>query len=335
MNILKKNKYILLKNKPLVIYGNPGSGKTHLACDILKDTVLLKLDTMNLKSIDDLKKYIIDRIEKRNITLMFKEKKECRSLLIDDLHVFQKYDKKSFKSIIDFLRDKKFYNTKIIITCDIKFIKNKDLKRCKLDFIECKYTYSEYYKICLKIFKNSKLDSDSIDRKIYESKYSFNNLISESNNKDKIIKDNFDGNEEITKKLLSNKYKVNEICRMCEGDEKIILLNLLENVNNNYYQIYNYVNVFNKEIFNHDFFLLISPICIIHMKSTEKDMKKEIIYNRYLSKNMISHKCKNNLNLFYLYLIQTYYKTEDIIYHNKVEKEYLNYHMDVYEKLIR
>ena len=67
----------------------------------------------------------------------------------------------------------------------------------------------------------------------------------------------------------------------------------------------------------------------------DKDMKKEIIYNRYLSKNMISHKCKKDLNLFYLYLIQTYYKTEDIIYHNKVDKEYLNYHIDVYEKLIR
>ena len=63
MNILLK------KNKPLLIYGNPGSGKTHLALELLKDTILLRLDCLNLKDIKDIKKYIVDRIQKRNITL--------------------------------------------------------------------------------------------------------------------------------------------------------------------------------------------------------------------------------------------------------------------------
>ena len=112
MNILLK------KNKPLLIHGNPGCGKTYLALELLKDTVLLHLDCLNLKDIKNIKKYIVDRIQKRNITLMFVESKETRGLLIDDLNTFHKYDKNSFNGIIDFLKEKKFYNNKIIITCD-------------------------------------------------------------------------------------------------------------------------------------------------------------------------------------------------------------------------
>ena len=62
MNIL------LEKNKPLLIYGNPGSGKTHLALDLLKDTVLLRIDSSHLKGISDMNQYINDRVGKRNIT---------------------------------------------------------------------------------------------------------------------------------------------------------------------------------------------------------------------------------------------------------------------------
>ena len=122
MNIL------LEKNKPLLIHGNPGSGKTHLALELLKDTILLHLDSINLKDIKNIKKYIVDRIQKRNITLMFVESKETRGLLIDDLHTFHKYDKNSYNGIIDFLKEKKYYNNKIIITCDMSFLNNKHLK---------------------------------------------------------------------------------------------------------------------------------------------------------------------------------------------------------------
>ena len=41
INIEKLNEY----KKPLLIYGSPGCGKTHLALDLLKDTVLLRIDS--------------------------------------------------------------------------------------------------------------------------------------------------------------------------------------------------------------------------------------------------------------------------------------------------
>ena len=62
----------------------------------------------------DIKKYIIDRIKKRNVTLMFQESKETRGLLIDDLNTFYKYDKNSFNGILNFLKTDIFYGNKII-----------------------------------------------------------------------------------------------------------------------------------------------------------------------------------------------------------------------------
>ena len=49
MNILLK------KNIPLLIYGKPGCGKTHIALELLKDTILLRLDSINLKDIKNIK----------------------------------------------------------------------------------------------------------------------------------------------------------------------------------------------------------------------------------------------------------------------------------------
>ena len=71
----------------LFITGPPGAGKTSLALELLKDTVLLRIDSSLIKQHKDLTQYILNSIRKRNITLMFQEKQN-RSILLDDLDVF-------------------------------------------------------------------------------------------------------------------------------------------------------------------------------------------------------------------------------------------------------
>ena len=333
MNIL------LEKNKPLLIHGNPGCGKTYLALELLKDTVLLHLDSLNLKDIKDIKKYIVDRIQKRNITLMFVESKETRGLLIDDLNIFHKYDKNSFNGIIDFLKEKKYYNNKIIITCDTNFLNNKYLKRIVLKRFHLKYNYNEYYKICLRISqeKKYKYNLDELDSKIYESNYNFHKFKSDCSKLaiKNSIRDNFDGIEEITNKICRKKYDLNDIFRLCNGDEKVIILNMMENTkcDKNIYKIHDFINIFNnKDIFLKEYELLNIPICFINKYMNYNNHK--IIYNRYVSRNMIKYKNNKIYDEYLYYLIDTFVKHDkykDII--TNYEKSILNYHIEIYEKI--
>jgi chromosomal replication initiation ATPase DnaA len=87
------NKLELPCGKPLLIYGNPGSGKTHLALELLKDTILLRIDVSQIKEIKeikDMKHYLLDKLKRRNVTLMFKDKNDQRGLLIDDISYLSK-----------------------------------------------------------------------------------------------------------------------------------------------------------------------------------------------------------------------------------------------------
>ena len=344
--------------KPLLIYGSPGCGKTYLANELLKDTVLLRIDLSLLKRIHNCKEYILDRLKKRNVTLMFHNKNEQRGLLIDDIHIFYKYDKSSYKLIIELIKEGKYYGSKIILTCCNTFLKNKDLCRIKLSKYEIKYNKSDYYKLCLKILKDKKikLSDDKYDTLIYYSNYNLNKFNSNLDNLGKIDKkDNFDPIEKITMDLLTNKYSLNEILRLCENDEIIIGFNLLENCLlfiNNYeetlYKIYEYYTISdNIETFTiknqsnliKNYSMGIS-ICMINylIHQNYKTNYSKIIYNKYISRSMaitISLTIYNNINCPYtyilLYLFYTYnylridkYKDKILELYNQYPKEIIN-----------
>ena len=344
--------------KPLLIYGSPGCGKTYLANELLKDTVLLRIDLSLLKRIHNCKEYILDRLKKRNVTLMFHNKNEQRGLLIDDIHIFYKYDKSSYKLIIELIKEGKYYGSKIILTCCNTFLKNKGLCKIKLSKYEIKYNKSDYYKLCLKILKDKKikLSDDKYDTLIYYSNYNLNKFNSNLDNLGKIDKkDNFDPIEKITMDLLTNKYSLNEILRLCENDEIIIGFNLLENcllfINNyeetlfkiyEFYTISDNIETFtiknqNNLIKNYSMGL---SICMINylIHQNYKINYSKIIYNKYISRSMantISLTLYNNISCPYtnilIYLFYTYnrlrldkYKEKILELYNQYPKEIIN-----------
>lgn len=349
---------------PLLIYGSPGCGKSYLANELLKDTVLLRIDLNLLKGVHNCKEYILDRLKKKNVTLMFKNINEQRGLLIDDIHIFYKHDKISYKSIIEFIKDKKYYKSKIILTCCTSFLKNKDLCKLKIQNYEIRYNKSEYYKICLKILseKQIKLSENKCDTLIYYSDNNFNKFISELNilykksSKKLFIKnkDNFDSLYNITKNLLRKKYSFNEIIRLCENDEIIIGFNLLENCllfienyEESLYKIYEYYTISDIietfTIKNHDRLIknysMGLNICVINYyinKYYKENNKSDIIYNKYISRtmaNVISLNIYRNNDFNYpnelIYLFYTYNRLKLDKYKDKILELYNQYPKEI------
>lgn len=323
---------LLNKSKLLLIHGKPGSGKTHLSMNLSNDMVLTKIDSSMLKTIKS-KDYLLDIIKKHNVTMMFSEKKENRCLLIDDIHIFYKYDRTFFKILIEFIKERKYYNTYIILTCNNTFLKNKGLVKIKkhLSYHEIKYTYTQYYKLCLKIAKINKYNLDDLDKKIYFSGFNLNNFKSSCeetiNNKD-----NYDPIEIVTKDLINNKYEINELFRICQGDEIILSYNLLENLERivnkdlkKYYKIYNnFVNsdIIEYNIVKYDKDLSIKYLSILSLANINYYINmecKNITMNKYISKCMVLTNVKPIPNLdFMIYIIDTLNKYKDEEYKLKL-----------------
>ena len=63
---------------------------------------------------------------------------------------------------------------------------------------------------------------------------------------------------------------------------------------------------------------------------------KKIIYNRYVSKNMVTHKNNKVIDDYLLYLIDTYMKHSK--YRDKImlyNKDILEYHKNIYENIYK
>ena len=123
-----KNKIDLFykDNKPLFIYGEDQLDKTELGKEILKDYQLNIINSYDIKRYKHITDVIVDTISNKNITLMFNHKKE-RGYIFDDLEVFQRMDKKNYKEMINFLKNKKYYGCKIIVIFNEILYKKKEL----------------------------------------------------------------------------------------------------------------------------------------------------------------------------------------------------------------
>jgi hypothetical protein len=273
--------------------------------------------------------------------MMFGSNKS-RGVLIDDLHVFYKYDKIAFRSIIEFLKEGSFYGAKVIATCCNTFLKNKELAKLKTGYHEIINSKSVYYNKCLSIVKKRNkcgITHDKLMKLITNSNLNLNSFCSELSligNSNILLlqeKDTFDPIVKITENLLLQKYSIREIFRICENDEMIIGFNLLENYlsyitdyggDNDIFlcliqgDISQSFMVRNNDSLSKNYFMLLS-ICQLNSyihKYPRINPDPDIIYNKYISKSMASIISFNSYlrnplknDSFIIYLLDTFSET--------------------------
>ena len=112
---------------------------------------------------------------------------------------------------------------------------------------------------------------------------------------------------------------------------------MIENIQGNFLKIYEFIDLFNNsDIFIKDYQLLNIPIYMINNNIDCKKNTKKIIYNRYVSKNMVTHKNNKVIDDYLLYLIDTYmkhskYRDKIMLYDNDI----LEYHRNIYENIYK
>lgn len=315
------------KNEPLFISGSPGSGKTSLAKELLQDRVVSQVDSLCIKNNTDMYGYIENIVQKRNITMMFEQKKEKRGLIIDDIDLFYKHDKKIFKAIINLLSSN-LYDTKVILTCSIKFLNNRALNKLSYSKLYLIYDNHKIHKICKNICteKNIKLSLCKKQELIKRSSNNINTFISLLTSENKVETqelDNFEEDDTLYNNLFTKDYNLKELVRIYTPNKTKIALDLLENIFDitdditiikNIYNYYSISDIFETRCINyHDIQEYDTILTIYNFYSKIKSLNltnKNFIPNKYISKSLIhvySLKMNhhNDLIYFYLYLVHT------------------------------
>ena len=109
INEFESNKNLLTIKRGFYIYGNPGTGKTSLITNILKE---LNYDIINYNASDVRNKTIIENITKHNMSennVMTMFKRSCKKIVIimDEIDGMNNGDKGGINSLIKIIRPKK------------------------------------------------------------------------------------------------------------------------------------------------------------------------------------------------------------------------------------
>ena len=347
------------KEKSLAIYGLPGTGKTTVADYILKDWIRVYIKSDFCRLSKPLTDYLNDTLYKKSVTMMFNNK-VYKSLIIDDIYYIQQNDKKLFKAIIQFSKEKNKKNPIIYILNTINKNVKAIINKCYPFKIE--YTIDFLTNIVKKYFLNG-IEMKNIFELVSKSNCNLHNI---KVNID-FYKDNFSNintydniNEELSghiKNIIKMK-NIDEIYNNTYSDYMIIGLNLLDSIdsflkktnisdsgkikiiyeiykNNSIsdlmYRILNETNDWN--LINHILtFNTLSTIYYIQKNNLTID---EIPYTKYISKSIIFiHKNKVlNTKIYhieYLYeLIEKYLTKNEQKYFNKIKPYIIYFNIDM------
>jgi adenylate kinase family enzyme len=223
-----KTKY---KEKPIIIYGNPGTGKTTLANYILKDHTIIHINIEFCKQKQTLEEYLGMSLYKKSIKMMFSKTNIYKSLLIDDINYIQTNDKTLFKSIINF---SKIHHEKHPTIFIFNTIKHKSIQGIyKKSFpINLSYSEEQYKQLTKKYFITNK-ESTDLTTLIEKSNHNFHNIKINLDfyKKDVQLIHNYDKVEselDLSIKTLFTK-DIKNIYDSSYSDYLVIGLNILEN----------------------------------------------------------------------------------------------------------
>jgi len=252
----------------LLLYGSPGSGKTHIANKYLKSknyTVFNYsiLESKHKKSLIELIKDII----KTSVVLSYFDNNvnKYSSIIIDDID-FSLIQKTEIIELLEFKRNNPQYNNKIILITNHKY--NLSSIKKYLYILEIKKPkYKELYDVAGDILKpNNKIKNEDIKNIVNKSEGDYRKLIynckqyNSSNNISFLniykCKDNFDDIYEKTNNLYSNYTKLEDTMNynesyliynmLCENTYDNIINNTTNtnsekiDILNNIYNTYNY-----------------------------------------------------------------------------------------------
>ena len=358
------------KIKPLIIYGNPGTGKTSIAKHILKDRTIVHITSDLCKTNINFEGHLSLSLYKQSITMMFSDNSIYKALIVDDLTIIQTSDKKLYKSILTFSK-KKVKNNPIIYIFDK--LNHKSLINLKKNSFQMNISYSknDLIMIIKKYLSKVKLNNGSINELIQNSNYNLHNIIinldfykGDFSNMNRYENNNIELSDYINKIITMDNFV--DIYRYSENDFNIINLNILENLN----------KIFNFKKKEHLIYLdnIYKNSCIsdniltyIHYNNNWNSIEHQITfgilypilqikrvnigkinyeYNKYISKciiytynnKLLNNYCLNGVILSYLYyLIERYNnnKSLEVLDNLKRYIKYYNIPLKVIEKFMK
>lgn len=298
-------------NTPMVIWGCVGCGKTTLAKHLLSETKMILIDSSHIRLHREID-ILLDNLNRGNITMMFQSVIDKRGLLVDDIQLYYREDKKTYSQLVA-EGEKKRSHVKIVYTCDKSMMSHRKFKSNPWIHLHLKRTPSLYYQLCRKICPGH--SHDILDQKIYEIRGNLHKLLDTHDEK----YDVFDDTESSIEKLLQNKNDVSQVIRLSMGNETTIGLNLLDNASlilpKNYWtrvlpKIYKWARdgdlietfMIRHHVWDFQEYVILNTIYPYQLYP-KKDIRK-VPFNKYISRSLAQvHSQKQHLlrNKKYLY----------------------------------
>lgn len=299
------------KDKPLLIIGDTGTGKTTLAKQIVKDYHIIEISIDYLKYTGDIINHIKSSLFKKDILMMCKNN-HYKSLIIDELHLFLKQDKSNASKLIELALSIKEKYPVIIITQDNSHKLLKSLKE------NCYIIYLKFSKSFFKKLSNK----HTVNSNLYH-----NNSYHTINNKNlHSIQDKIYTVDERLNILCNSKLQLKDIFIFSSSEHTTLSLNLLENIPNlidNFDYLYDiYLSICLGDYYesklidkSYDLNVVLLFSCVIPMNIVYNNKyiskKYKFKYNSYISKSLIQIHNNSLINSFnYLQLLSLIYENQ-------------------------